>query len=340
MPEEIITSGPVGVDVIQYNDGAWSGSGSVAQRLLKANFNVNALRTNDILRKDEWKLMDTAVISVARKRLVAVGELMSRGLRFDVSNALGTTQIEWERVGDMTPAELSMSGITHGQRDRLTFDLVSMPLPIIHKDFQLNIRHLSASRTRGQPLDTMQAQLCSRIVSEGIEELLFKGSTLTVLGGTIPGLTTETNRNTGSTSGDWESTTTTGESKVVDLIAMIEAAHSNDMYGPYGVFVTNKAYNLLAEDYKAESDKTQLARLMEIPNIEFIRPTKDLAAGDVLLVQLTSDVVEVVNGMQPTLVQWETEGGMQFNFKVMAIMVPRVRSTKTNQSGVVHYSKP
>src|SRR5690606_22085718 len=99
----------IGIDTISSVGGSLRASGDVAMRLLQANFNVNALRTNDILRKDEWKLFDQAIVEVARKRLVGVGALMSRGLTFNVNNALGTTQIEWQRVGHMTPAEVSMS---------------------------------------------------------------------------------------------------------------------------------------------------------------------------------------------------------------------------------------
>ena len=58
----------------------------------------------------------------------------------------------------------------------------------------------------------------------------------------------------------------------------------------------------------------------------------------VILLQLTSDVVDIVVGMQPTTLQWEDMGGMITNFKVMAIMVPRIKDTQTSQSGIVHYT--
>src|SRR5690242_7268612 len=108
-------------EFLSLSRGQMVGSGPVAQRLLKTGFNINALRTNDILSKDEWKIFDDKVIEVQRRRLVGVGALLSRGLRFNLVNALGTTQIEWEQIGDLTPAHLSMSGITEGQSDRLTF---------------------------------------------------------------------------------------------------------------------------------------------------------------------------------------------------------------------------
>src|SRR5690606_11808642 len=166
----------------------------------------------------------------------------------------------------------------------------------------------------------------------------FKGLSMTVLGSSIAGLTTEPNRHVGAVAASWESASTTGTSKVDDVIAMIDNAISDNMYGPYGLFVTQKACTMLADDYKAESDITQLNRLLQIPGIEFVLPSKDLAPDNIILVQLTRDVIEIVNGMQPTLVQWESHGGMQFTFKFMAIMLPRVRSTQTDQSGIVHYT--
>lgn len=332
-----------GIDILQPGKGGSTmASGPVAERLLACGMNVNALRTCDVLRKEEWLAFDQAIIEVARKRLVGVGALMERGLTFPITNALGTTELQWERVGDMTPAELSMSGVSEAERDRLTFELQTMPLPIIHKDFNVNIRALEASRRLGQPLDTAQAQLCGRIVAEKTEELLFLGSNIAVLGNSIPGLTTQTDRNTGTTGGatGWDDPATTGTQKVQDIIAMIDALTDDNMYGPYGLFVTQAAWNLMADDYKTESDKTQIQRINEIPGIEFVLPSKDLAANDVVLVQLTNDVIDEVVGMQPTTVQWSTNGGMTVNFKVLSIMIPRVRSTKTNQSGVAHFSGP
>ena len=310
--------------------------GSVAQRLMNNGFKVSSLRTCEVLRKEEWKQIDEVVVGVARKRLVGIGELISRGLVYNVENALGTTQVEWETSSDMTEAEVNMSGVTEGERDRIVFTQVNMPLPVVHKDFRINIRALEASRRLGQPLDTTQATLAARIVSEKVESLLYTGSTVKVLGGTVEGLENATNRNTGSVTAAWA--TATGEQIVGDILAMIAAANGDNMYGPFGIFVPLAAYNRMLNDYKAASDKTTLTRALEIPELAFIRSSSDVTAGSVLMVQLTSDVIDVVNGMQPTVVQWESHGGMVVNFKVMAIIVPRIRSTQTSQSGVVHYS--
>src|SRR5690349_11703180 len=133
--EQIITtdtSAP-GVDFITMNDaGAIRALGSTSQRLLSSGFSVQALRTCDVLRKEEWLELDTAVIEISRQRLVGVADLLDRGLRMDLQNGLGTTQIQWQTMSDMTPAEVDMAGVTEGQRDRVVFNLKTMPIPLIH----------------------------------------------------------------------------------------------------------------------------------------------------------------------------------------------------------------
>jgi len=55
-------------------------------------------------------------------------------------------------------------------------------------------------------------------------------------------------------------------------------------------------------------------------------------------VQQTSDVIREVVGMDITTVQWEEEGGMRLNFKVMAILVPQLRADFNGNTGIVHGS--
>ena len=312
------------------------GAGPVAQALLENNFDVQALRTNTVLRKDEFIQYDERVVEVATQRLVGVADLMNAGLTFNLNNPLGTTQVEWEKVSEMTAASISMGGLTSSQNDRVTFDLDSLPVPIIHKDFQINIRALEASRNRGDALDTTQAEIAARIVSETAESLLFTGSNIAGTNNKIFGYTTYTDRNTGSVTASW--LTATGEQIVNDVIAMIGAAQADNMYGPYMLYVPNAVLVAMGDDYKSNSDKTIIQRVMEIPGIMGIRPTKDLTGTNIILVQMTRDVVDLINGLEPTVVQWESHGGFLINFKVLAIMVPRIRSDKTGQCGIVHYS--
>lgn len=327
------------VDIIQPNgSGGYTAHGDVASRLLANGMNVSALRTNAVLRKEEWLQFDTAVIEIARQRLIAIGKFNELGLTFNIPNALGTTILQWEDVTDMEPAEVSMSGVTQGTEDRMEWSLNNMPIPIVHKDFRVNIRALEASRRLGQPLDVAQAQMAATLVMELLESLVFDGTAVTSQAGSlVRGLLTEPNRNTGNPTANWD-TVATGEEVVGDIITMMEALQADNMYGPYGLWVTYASWNLMLEDFKANSDKTTIQRVQEMPNLSFILPTSNLGANVAVMHQLTNDVAQIVTGMQPTTIQWESQGGMVSHFKVMAIMVPRVRSTVTNQCGIFHQS--
>jgi len=325
------------IDAITNSGGQLVAAGTVAQRMLASGFNTNSMRTCGVLQKDEWKAIDNAVLGVARTRLQAFEPLLSRGLRTDIPNGLGHTQIEWETSSDMTSAEVNMSGVTEGQRDRIVYATEAMPLPIIHKGFNINIRALQASRNKGLPLDTTQAQIAGRKVAEKVESILFAGAGLTVGSGVVYGLETHPQRNTGALTANWDGTAT-GEQIVGDVLSMIDALQAKNMYGPYGIYISEANYNRLGEDYKANSDKTILTRLMEIPSLAFIQPTSTITANNVIMLQLTQDVIDIIVGMQPTTLQWETDGGMVVHFRVMSIMVPRIRKDQLNQCGIAHYT--
>jgi uncharacterized linocin/CFP29 family protein len=294
------------------------------------------MRQNATLRRLEWQMYDTAVIDVARRRLVGVQDLISAGLTYNVPDALGVTQLVWEQIGTMSDAEINMSGLSQTPNDRQEFNLNTLPLPIIHKDFNINIRQLYSGRRIGTPLDVTQAQLASRIVSEKIETLLFAGSTVLGSNNTVYGYTTAPYRATASVTASW--TTATGTQIVTDVLAMQQALKNNNMYGPYYMYVPSAVYTALSADFKATGDRTILERVLAIPGIMGIKESKDLTASNIIMVQMSSDVIDMVDGMQPTTVQWESEGGMVVNFKVMAIMVPRVKNDYVHQSGIAHFS--
>ena len=109
------------------------------------------------------------------------------------------------------------------------------------------------------------------------------------------------------------------------------------MYGPYQLYIPVSYYINMLDDLKANSDKSILARLLEIPLLQGIKSTTQLTTS-VVMVQMTSDVVDMVVGFQPTPVMWESNGGMTVNAKVLAIMVPRMKADYDGRCGIAHYS--
>lgn len=335
---------PDDMDFIFSDSGAPQATGGVASLLLNNDMNINSLRTNAVLRKDEWELLDRAVVQIARERLPAVQDLFDRNLTFDVPNPMGITVVQHQEQSEFIAAEVTMDGVTRSNYDNLRFDLVSTPLPIFHRDFQLTARHLAASRNGGIPLDTSGIEEATRQVAERIEDVLFNGvSAGDVLGfgsssAQIFGYTNRTNRNTVALAVDWDASAITGLLILADVLAMITAAEADRMYGPFMLYVPTAFWVPLMDDFKTNSDKTILQRIKELPSIIDVKVGDKLTAANILLVQMTRNNVDMAMGMQPTVVQWETQGGMVLNFKVMAIMVPRIKLDYGNRSGVVHMS--
>lgn len=330
---------PAGVTIVN-NQGGGTPSifrGNAGLQLMRNNWNPEVLRTNAVLLYDEWKYFDNAITRIARERLVVTQELMSRGLTFDLPNALGVLQLVWQTSGDTNPAEITMTGLPEADKDLPDFGINSMPIPMIHKEWQLDLRTLTASRNGQMPLDTTIAEIAMRKVAEMVEALIFTGLSIATNLGTIYGLLNHPNRNTGSVTANW-STAATGANMVADIIAMIGAETNDNMYGPYMLFVPQLAWNRMQDDFKTNSDRTILERLMAISGLAGIMPTNRLTGTNILLIQLTSDVVRMINGISPTMVEWDGRGGFELNFMVFCIILPQVRADYLGQSGIAHYS--
>lgn len=332
-----IAAAASGIDGLMANAGATPTSfGSVAQRLLANGFNINALRTNDVLRKEDWLMFDRVVVEVTRAQLIGVADLMAAGLGVPLPNALGVTQIQWEKMGDLSDAELSMTGLSESARDRLDFTPVNLPVPIVHKDFNLSVRSLNANRQSGIALDTAHIEVATRRVNDLLEKILFQGATITAGGGTVYGYMNFPARNTGVLTADWA--TATGDQIMTDITTkLIPALQADNFYGPYTIYVSIAAYTNMLKDLKANSDKSVLARILEMPLIKAIRPTTQLTGTSVVMVQMTKDVVDIIDGIQPTPVMWESHGGMMMHCKVLAIMVPRLKSDANGNCGIAHF---
>lgn len=319
-------------------------SGRWATSMLKKAFSegrqlsAQVLRTLDTLRHEEWKFFDDALIEEAQIRLVGVADLIGAGLVRSVPNSLGKTVFGYERVDFMDPAITSLDGLGATPNDRQEFDLNQVPLPITHKDFFLNLRNLSASREKGEALDTTQVRTAGRVVAEQLEKMLFQGGP--VFGGlSTYGYLTHPDRNLVSFDGtkNWGDATKAGTSYLKDLLAAITALHADRMYGPYTVYVPSDAGVQMDNDYNAGTANIQSIRqrLLQVNGISGIKVADQLPSGHVVVKQDTVDVAAWVQGETLQTVQWDEYGGFKINFKAFAIGVPLIRSDAAGRSGVV-----
>lgn len=306
------------------------------------------------LRKEQWQLLDSVVLKSVRARLKAWADLRAANT-YGGFDGMATPVLEHELMTDGGEAVVDMDGLSEGRNFTPEFGLQGMPLPITHADFFLPQRFLAVSRTKGQPADTIRAEQAARRVGETIEQTLI-GTLTGMTYGTatvsylatakVYGYTNHPSRITytsltASATLTTNIATTGGTTFVSQVLAMLELAYDQNYFGPFMLYVSPAYDALLDNDLKANSDLTIRQRVREIDNITDVRRLDYLTGDVLLLVQMTEDVAQAVNGMEVSTVQWEEKGGMQLCFKVMGIQVPRIRAaykslTTTLNTGIVH----
>ena len=306
------------------------------QEMAEDLLNINALRTNDLLRKDEWQALDTAVIEVQRQRLNGIADLQNRGLTRNLGG-LGVLIDQYEQMSDMGGADVDMSGEAEGDEDTLAYNLANVPIPIIHKEYRINKRRLEASRKLGQAIDTTQAEVASRKVRDKSEEILFKGASgIVVNGNSLYGYTNHPQRVTGGVTAAW--TNESSRDILADVESMLSDADANFFFGPFMLYVPTSYWSVLRSDYKSYSERTFLERLRQYSEIADVKPADVLPADNIVMVQMTRDVVDLAIGQSVTNVEWMSKGNMVSHYKVMAAWAPRIKSDYNGNCGVVHYT--
>lgn len=303
----------------------------------KENYHILQTNSAGTLRRDEWKQLDEAVLMIAEKRLTGIQNLIDNNLVYNLGNAMGTTVLEYHDVGDALVAELSMDAVSRAEGDRQQYKTIYLPIPIIHADYEINQRVLEASRALGNPLDTSMAERAGRKVSEKLESLLFTDTSYSFGGGTISSYLNYTDRNTVDLSTAWDDANKTGKQIVADVLEMKQESIDDHFYGPWMLYVPTSYETKLDEDYAdAKGDNTIRERILNIAGINGVEVIDTLPDDNVLLVQMTSDVVRLVRGMGIQNVQWQTEGGFVNKFKAITIQVPQIRSDQKGNCGIVH----
>lgn len=288
------------------------------------------------LRKDEGKVYDLVLVEEARLRLNGINDLVTRGLTRTLGG-LGAISAHYERVNSMIEASIDMDGRTESMGDRVTFDEVGVPVPIFHQKWSIGERQLLASRQRGEGLDTTQMRIATQNVFEAMEKSLFRGIPgLVVNGNSIYGYTTHPDRSAYTLGHDWS--TDSGASLVEDLKAMLNLMKVDRMRGPYVLYVGPDIQIHLESDYSAtKGEGTIRDRLLKFQNISDVKGADLLSNGQVVLVQMDPQTVQLGVAQDITNLQWESRP-LETDYMVFSAMTPIIKSDRSGRCGIVHGS--
>jgi len=303
-----------------------------------------------------WQRIDSAVMRASRQRLSAWNDLVAANV-YGGFNGMAVTGLIKDTMTDPGDAKVDMDTLSNDLSDSPLFTPDIVPLPIIHAGFELSQRRLAVSRNSGMPLDTSQAEACGRRCAETLEKItigytdfssLVIGSSTDFTNRGIYGFRTQPDRITKTdvtASGSFSA-----ETFVQQVIAMKELARAQNFFGPFALYYSTTWDQYLARDYyvittsgAAAPTMTVLQRVEQISGIQRVAMLDFFTNTDeLLLVQMTSDTVRAIDGMDWTTVQWEEQGGARIIFRVMGIKVPDLRSqyvgtsTSSRKCGIVH----
>jgi len=304
------------------------------------------------LRKEEWIELDRMITLAYRQRLRAAEDLEAAS-SYGGFNAYSRMTLEYQAMSDPGQAIVDMDGRTDGRSDTPLFILRSLPLPITHSDFGYSDRELEVSGNLGSPLDVTMGEAAARRVAESIEDQVIGNvtgvtyATQTAGAGTHTGTSTvygytnftyrltKTNF-TAPTAGGWVPNTTYSE--VLVALNQLRAQYS---YGPFMLYYSTDWDSYMGQVFSVSggnnNNETLQSMLAKHPDLSGVRRLDRLTSTYTLIfVQMTSEVAQMVNGMEINTVQWTEKGGLDRRFKVMAIKVPRLRADYSNRTGILH----
>lgn len=307
-----------------------------AKLATELGININADTT---LLPDEWKELDEAIEEVAHEELTVYDYFVGKGLTKPMKNAYGTTVLQWRTISDSQEAIMTMDGVVRGQGDRAQFADMSMPIPILHADYEINSRFLEVSRKDGTGMDVEEATNAARRIREKKEDLLIGANKPFYFGGGyMYSFLTFPHRNPVTLNGAWDDPSTTVADILEDVRQLKRANKSALRGGPAVLILPDDYEDRLGQDYSVSGSSlmTVRERLLKLGGIEDIIFSSRMATGNILLVELSKRTVEIITGMALTNLYWETEGGMVGKYKLMEITVPRFKADYYGRSGIAH----
>ena len=297
--------------------------------------NDDAFVANSVLDKREWARLDAAIFEMVKLRQNAMADLISRGLT--VPGSLATLMSQWRHATERVRPTVSMDGRSRVDRDRTDRLTRSVPIPIFRTDYEIGRRELLASQTLGNPIDTFEAGEAAGSITEEQERMLFSGETgVVVQGSSIAGYTTLAARDTGTAAAYGGGDFATISNIKPTFLGMLAALAAKRYHGPFLCYIAQAQYHQMLDTYSDGSGDTALDRVQELPQIDAVKPSDFLAAGNLVMVQMTSNVVDWFNAMDVQNREWESGDGQALHYAVMAAGAPRLKTDSAGNAGIAH----
>ena len=306
------------------------------------------------LRPEQWAEIDRKVIKASRQPLVAYEDMRSKN-SYTGFDAYGRMYLEYQAMSDPGEAVEDFDLTTSARHDQPLFLNRATPLPCTHADFFFSDRFMTISGNDGyEPIDTLTGEAMAQRVSERIEDVTIGTVTGATYGTQSSGSHTHQGTSTvyGLTNFTYRSTKTnitapTGSNPnatISDVAAMVQTLNDNAFYGPFTMYLSRPWNQYLVQPYAftngsnwaVNPSQNLMQALQAIPNIESVKVLPRLSSGYQIVLVDWMKAGRAIDGRTPTVLQWDSMGGMRHNFKVWAIQVPQMLAEYSTNAAIIH----
>lgn len=341
-----------------------------ARRLLDNGMDIErAFRANSPLSTDATKLIDTTVVQEFQNRLMVTRRLLENGQVMRLPNPFAWTSISHHTEDDESGAVVDRNPLGRGEFTLPDRSEVLTPIYYTFADFQLSLPELQASRNPRQdvPLDVNLIRKKARDVAEAIEECVVKGTfggaALPKIGSnTAKGLCNASNIQTVSlnSSQEWSHASKTVDSILTDIQAMLVKFDNIKAWGPVDLFIPTAWMTALRFKRNSSTDRTAIelirAALSGGSRDVYISDADTLPTNTAVMYLRDSIAVDVIlgdfggqgaaedpnapdsNPVPITVIPWDEKGGLLLNWKIIACVIPRPKSTYASNCAIVKLS--
>lgn len=296
----------------------------------------------ETLPREAWEQIDDMVIRTAKENLVGIADLNANPATNKFYDGMSSSIYTHKRISEIGSATVGRSPDKSSDSARLEMDDLSVPMLVTWKDFTLNTNQVAMANRIGLPLGFTLVEEATRSVARKLEENLFIGN-FPANGATMWGYTTFPDKQNYPIAKDWAAATTTPEEIMNDVNEMMSKSMQQNHFGPWILYIPWEYQVRLNQDYLTTVNNypgvgSIRERLFQLPGLIDIRVGTYVPDKSVVLVEMTSDTVILINGMPIRALAWEPPGTPNWDhkFKVMTITVPLLISDYKGQCGIVH----
>lgn len=298
----------------------------------------------ETLPREAWEQIDDTVIRTAKENLVGIADLNANPGTNRFYDGMSSSIYTHKRISEIGAATVGRNPDKSSDSARLEMDDLSVPMLVTWKDFTLNTNQVAMANRVGLPLGFTLVEEATRSVARKLEENLFIGN-FPANGATMWGYTTFPDAQAYTLTASW--TTATPEQILNDVNTMMSMSMEENHFGPWNLYIPWQYQVRLNQDYLVTTNQypgvgSIRERLFQLPGLIDIRVGTYVPSNKVVLVEMTSDTVILINGMPIRALAWEPPGTPNWDhkFKVMTITVPLLISDYKGQCGIVVGTAP